>query len=454
MCILRSMKVPVSFRTHYAMADKRILVDSGATDNFIHPKFVKRLHVGMQELEHPMKIWNIDGTTNRAGRLTHFVNLLIQTKGQEKKMQFLVTDLGVEDVILGYPWLSTFEPQFSWKDATVNTNILPVVIRSPNWYTLILKPSIRRTRITMEPATKDTRIGRTVTEEAKQWIVDILTGESTINSIATDLVRQAEQYTAKIDVPEKYAQHAKVFSEEVSQCFPPKRPWDHAIKLKPETPDVIDCKIYPLTQTEDQALVTFLDEQLKKGYIRPSKYPYASPFFFIKKTDGKLRPVQDYRKLNEHTIRNRYPLPFILDLISQVQDAHIFTKFDVRWGYNNIQIKAGDEEKGAFKTKYGLFEPLVMFFGLTNSPSTFQTMMNQIFKDIQLCFLMKGTRIIVYMDNILIATSTTLLAHSDAVHAVLDLLHEHDLYLKLEKCVWEAASIDYLGVILEKGMTC
>ncbi len=108
-----------------------------------HPKFVKRLQVGMQELEHPMKIWNIDGTTNRAGRLTHFVDLLVQTKGQEKKMRFLVTNLGVEDVILGYPWLSTFEPQFSWKDATVDTNILPVIICSPDWYTLILNPSIR-----------------------------------------------------------------------------------------------------------------------------------------------------------------------------------------------------------------------------------------------------------------------------------------------------------------------
>ncbi len=157
-----SMKVPVSFRTRYAMANKRILVDSGATDNFIHLKFVKCLHVGMQELERPMKIWNIDGTMNRAGRLTHFIDLLVQTKGQEKKMWFLVTDLGVEDVILGYPWLSTFKPQFSWKDATVDTNILPVVIRSPNWYTLILKPSIRRTRTREEPNIVNTWIGRTV----------------------------------------------------------------------------------------------------------------------------------------------------------------------------------------------------------------------------------------------------------------------------------------------------
>src|SRR6266404_4934106 len=307
------MKVPVLFRTRYAMANKRILVDSGATDNFIHPKFVKRLRVGMQKLEHPMKIWNIDGMTNRAGQLMHFIDLLVKTKGQEKKMRFLVTDLGVEDVILGYPWLATFEPQFSWKDATVDMTILPIVIQSPDWYTLILKPSIRRVKTRATPKGENTRIGRTVMEEVKQQIVDILTGESTINSISTDLAHQAEQYTTKIEVPEKYQQHAKVFSEEASQRFPPKRPWDHAIELKPETPDVIDCKIYPLTQQEDKALVAFLDEQLKKGYIRPSKSPYASPFFFIKKKDGKLRPVQDYRKLNEHTIRNRYPLPFIPD---------------------------------------------------------------------------------------------------------------------------------------------
>src|SRR6266404_1604301 len=415
--------------------------------------FIKRLCVGMQELERPMKIWNIDGTTNQAGQLTHFVDLLVKTKGQEKKMRFLVTDLGVEDVILGYPWLATFEPQFSWREAAVDINVLPVIIRSPDWHTLVLRPSIRRAKVDQESPLASTRVGRTVTEGAKQRIVDILTEEVAIKSISTDLARQAEQYTNKVEVPEKYQQHTRVFSEEAAQRFPPKRPWDHAIELKPETPDVIDCKIYPLTQAEDQALVAFLDEQLKKGYIQPSKSPYASPFFFIKKKDGKLRPVQDYRKLNEHTIRNRYPLPFIPDLISQVQDAHIFTKFDVRWGYNNIWIKAGDEEKGAFKTKYGLFEPLVMFFGLTNSPSTFQTMMNHIFRDLHVKHLQLGTRIIVYMDDILIATSSTLTAHEHAVHDVLRCLEEHDLYLKPEKCVWETSSVDYLGVILEKGVT-
>jgi len=132
-----------------------------------------------------------------------------------------------------------------------------------------------------------------------------------------------EQYTKKVKVPEKYQQHHHVFSEEAAQHFPPKRPWDHAIDLKPDTPNIIDCKVYPLTQEEDKALVAFLEEQLKKGYIVPSISPYTSPFFFVKKKDSKLQPVQDYRKLNEYTIQNCYPLPFIPNIISQVQDTYL-----------------------------------------------------------------------------------------------------------------------------------
>jgi hypothetical protein len=148
----------------------------------------------------------------------------------------------------------------------------------------------------------------------------------------------------------------------------------------------------------------------KRGYIRPSKSPFVSSFFFIRKKDGKLRPVQDYRKLNQWTIPNRYPLPLISELIAQVKDAEIFSKFDVRQGYNNVCIKKGDEHKAAFKTKYRLFEPLVMFFGLRNSPSTFQAMMDQEFQDITEEQRLLGTEIIIYMDDILIA-STSLEGH-------------------------------------------
>jgi Reverse transcriptase (RNA-dependent DNA polymerase) len=129
-------------------------------------------------------------------------------------------------------------------------------------------------------------------------------------------------------------------------------------------------------------LDTFLEENLSSGRIRPSQSKIASPFFFIKKKDGKLRLVQDYRKLNEMMIKNRYPLPLTHELIDRVKGSKYFTKLDICWGYNNVRIKDGDECKVAFKTNHGMFEPLVMFFGLNNSPATFQTMMNDIFRDL------------------------------------------------------------------------
>jgi len=105
----------------------------------------------------------------------------------------------------------------------------------------------------------------------------------------------------------------------------------------------------------------------------------AAPVFFIKKKDGSLQLVQDYRALNSMTVKNKYPLPLISELVLQLRGARYFTKLDVRWGFNNVCIKPGDEWKAAFQTNRGLFEPLVMFFGMTNSPATFQTMMNDIF---------------------------------------------------------------------------
>ncbi len=208
----------------------------------------------------------------------------------------------------------------------------------------------------------------------------------------------------KVEVPREYQQFAKVFSEEESKRYPPKRAWDHTIEFKKDAPEAIDCKVYPMNRIEDDAVQKFLKDKLEKGYICESKSPYASSFFFVRKKDGKLRPVQDYRKINAVTIRNQYPLLLIADLIRDLSNAHIYTKLDVRWGYNNVRIREGDEAKAAFKTRYGLFEPTVMYFGLTNSPATFQTMMNFIYRDVILKHEPLGTTIRVYMDDIGIAT--------------------------------------------------
>jgi hypothetical protein len=142
----------------------------------------------------------------------------------------------------------------------------------------------------------------------------------------------------------------------------------------------------------------------------------------------------------------------ITDLLTDLSSATIFTKLDVKDGYNNIHIKEGDEHQAAFKTKYGLWEPLVMFFGLKNSPATFQNMMNYEYCNIIDYWNARGTAIRIYMDDIAIATSTNLDDYIQAVSAVFEVAKCLDLYFKPEKCTFHAPCMDYLGVILEKGI--
>src|SRR5712671_1662299 len=133
--------------------------------------------------------------------------------------------------------------------------------------------------------------------------------------------------------------------------------------------------------------------------IHPLKSPYAATFF-IKKKNRKLRPVQDYRPVNEWTIKNCYPLPLIPQLIDRLRGCTLFMKFNIKWGYNNVRIKDGDQWKAVFTTNKGLFKPTVMFFGLTNSLATFQTMINTIFRD-----LIADGSMMVYMDDMAIHTA-------------------------------------------------
>ena len=110
------------------MANIKALVDSRATDNFIHPNFVKRMGIGQRELDKPKNIYNIDNTTNKAGQITHYLNLAVTTGGTTREMRFLISDIGREDVLLGYPWLSTYKPCFSWKHGTIDEANLPIIL--------------------------------------------------------------------------------------------------------------------------------------------------------------------------------------------------------------------------------------------------------------------------------------------------------------------------------------
>ena len=219
------MCVPVLICTRYFMAEKKALVDSGATDNFIHPAFAKRLGLTMTPLDKPKQIYNIDNTSNKVGSITHSLELKVTTKGIDKIMRFLVIDIGNEDILLGYPWLATFEPTFGWKDTIIETKALPIIISSTH------------------PVDSRMVIAALQTQEEKNEIVRELEETTTIRGIATELAIQAGEGKKKVEIPAVYDHFKRLFSEEASQRFPPSHPWDHTIDLKPEAPDAIPCKV-------------------------------------------------------------------------------------------------------------------------------------------------------------------------------------------------------------------
>jgi hypothetical protein len=182
----------------------------------------------------------------------------------------------------------------------------------------------------------------------------------------------------------------------------------------------------------------FIDENLESGRIRISQSQIASPFFFVKKKTADLRPVQNYIKINDVTIKDRYPLPLINELLDKLKDAKWFSKMDVRKGYYNIRIREGDEWKAAFKTSRGLFEPLVMFFGLCNAPSTFQAFMDYIFSKAP-----HRANMLIYLDDIQVFTAT-LEEHRIVVKEVLDILEKNNLCLKPDKCEFEKDEMEFL----------
>ena len=311
------MSIKVFLHTTLKRAELTTLLDSGATENFIDKEVAQRLNIPSRRLENPRPVYNVDGTPNRSGHITHYSDLELQTGPKKTNFRFFHTHLGEQTAILGYPWFTAIQPKINWAKGWIDETHLPLILR------LIAAPPFR------------------ITEAMRAFI------HTTIGAAAVDGLKEEE---AKLRVPPQYQSYAKVFDDEAAARMPQHQTWDHEVVLKPDAPSKLPAKVYPLAQGEQKALEDFLAEQQRKGYIRPSKSPYTSLFFFIKKKDGTLRPVQDYRRLNEWTIRNQYPLPLIPELINKMRNAVLFTKIDIRWGYNNIRIKPGDEWKTAFIT--------------------------------------------------------------------------------------------------------
>ena len=397
------------------------------------------MKIGKIALKHPKAIWNIDGTHNQDGTIKHYTELQVRTGTKTANMRFLVTNLGEDEIILGYPWLAAFKPNIDWANAVLEEDMQPLVIK-----TLGLNNEAEAEKI----AKAWTTAAEQMAEPGEEVFVT-KTSEVSIKKTSTSAQLAAQHAPIEGDwkqiVPPQYHKWKKVFSEQEATRMPKHQPWDIEIELIDQAPPSLDCKIYPLTAIEQGKLAEYIKENIDKGYIRPSKSRYSSPFFFVGKKDGKLRPVVDYRRLNSLTVPDRYPLPLIQELVDKVSKAKIFSKVDVRAGYNNIRIKDGDQAKAAFKTNMGLYEPVVMPFGLRNAPAVFQRMVNVQFADI-----LAQEGVVNYMDDFLIATND-IKRHRYLVNLLLERLQKCDLFLKPSKCIFEAKRVEFLGVILENG---
>ena len=474
----------------------RALVDSGATGSFIDREFVRRNGISTRQLTRSMPVLNVDGTLNEAGSVTEVVDLIVKFRRHAERMLFAVTSLGRKTMILGYTWLRQHNPEIDWRTQEVKLGRCPRECTECREESKVArKPTATVTRET--PVRYGSLSGHKVDHvhflralegvplgcpdsadlEADDPAVDSdeeaapsedpfglddgdrlfatafrppplhVNATSTISQRIAESEQLARGFAnnspppVKTLLPRVFWDFADVFTKTSFDSLPDHRKWDHAIELVSD-PKTTHRKLYPLSPAEQAELDKFLEENLSSGRIRPSKSPIAAPFFFVKKKDGSLRPVQDYRYLNSITKKNRYPLPLVDDLLQRLKGARYFTKLDVRWGYNNIRVRQGDEWKAAFRTNRGLFEPLVMFFGLTNSPATFQTMMNDIFAD-----LIGDGRVCIYMDDILIFAQTKEDLRS-ITRLVLERLRRHKLYLKAEKCEFERERIEYLGLVI------
>jgi hypothetical protein len=246
----------------------------------------------------------------------------------------------------------------------------------------------------------------------------------------------------QITLPMEYSEFKDVFEDQPIGTLPPHRTYDHSIPTE-EGKEVPFGPLYKLAPAELEELQKYLEDNLKKGFIRRSTSPAGAPVLFVKKKDGSLRLCVDYRKLNDISIKNRCPLPLIDETLDQLQGAEIFTKLDAKGAYNLIRIAKGDEWKTAFRTRYGHYEYLVMPFGLTNAPATFQAYINDVLKK-QLDHF-----VVVYLDDILIY-SKNYKEHLQHVKVVLKQLREAKIQLKLSKCVFHAKEVEFLGFIVNK----
>ena len=305
----REVWIPVQVQGPVNTIEVKTLLDSSATGCFVNKSWAVDRCSQLSKLVKPVPVLNVDGTRNQEGDITHYVLLTVGVEKHTEQLWCAVTCLGKVPLILGHDWLKKHNLNIDWMTGDIKLSCC-----LPECKSLM-----------------DTCFTKLVSDNESQetWIQALKNHES--KGDIDELTLEEAQKLVSCE----YWNYLDVFLKSKSECMPLRKPWDHGIDLKEDFPPK-KGQLIPLLVDEQKEVEAFLDDQLSKGYIRPSNSQQTSLVFFVPKKEGKKHMVQDYQYLNEWTIKNNYLLLLISQLVDKLKGCKLFTKMDLRWGYNNV----------------------------------------------------------------------------------------------------------------------
>ncbi|XP_026445458.1 uncharacterized protein LOC113346084 [Papaver somniferum] len=398
-----------------------ILIDLGSTHNFLHPSVAKQCGFEVCSRDSPLSVTVGDGgKLNTRGSCP---SVHIQLPSFRFSADFHLLDISGCDVVLGVQWLRTLGP-IEWDFArlsmqfTVNGKTVSLLGNNHSSVMIFEQKSMQR-----------------LLQHANHGV---------FIELAALTISLKETSVIDPQVQQLLAQFTDIFKQPTT--LPPERLHDHRIPLVPGSPPV-NVRPYRYPYFQKSEIEKIVAELQFSGFIRPSSSPYSSPVLMVRKKDGSWRMCVDYRALNKLTIKDRFPIPVVDDLLDELHGATVFTKLDLRSGYHQIRLHKADIPKTAFRTHDGHYEFLVMPFGLSNAPSTFQSLMNDSFRE----YLRKF--VLVFFDDILIY-SKNMSDHLIHLSQVFEVLRSNQLFVKESKCTFAQSSVGYLGhVISAEGVS-
>ena len=437
-----------------------LLIDSGPNANFVPQDMMSK---GKNRTKKLSKKATVSLADQRKITIERKARLRIQVSTMVRRVTFFVI-AGIKDPILGMPFLETSKAKIdfsertielpSWKGGVTRVTDCNVVNFNPENFqeTSRQTGSPRQTVQTVE--LKKAEIEDILRVSEHHETASVKSAELMQDHKSTDFEDFIPDFTLreKFEFPDEgnltakeksvLRQFKEVF-EPLPRKLPPRRSCDHEIKLQ-EAAKPVYCQPFRLSDKGGKVMEDPIQDLLERGWIRSSKSPWSSPAFMVKKHDTtELRMCIDYRRLNQHTIADPYPLPLVDRLLERASKGNFYTKFDLKSGYWQIRVKEGDEAKTGFCTPQGHFEWLVLPFGCCNAPRTFQREMDRIFGS-------SSSFVVVFQDDILVFSETRE-KHIEDVAKVLEKLKENFFHANPKKCKLFQTEISFCGHILSAG---